>query len=719
MRPAELKQCILERLQSAAPSALRAQDLRVSVGPRRQGYKRIRRCLEELIREGSVVRVGSDRYGLGREKPRVSGHLTLLRSGDGVVRGDHGSVFIPRRCLARSLPGDQVVVRATSRGRRKAPSHVPEAEGQILQVVQRSRRDVVGTLRHRGSHLWVVPLDPAYKLEFIVPDARGAQPGDRVLVRFTEWPDHRGAPAGEIVGVIGPEDQPSLDTHAVIRHFGLSERFPAAVVREAEQAVNDLDRPGPREDLRGLPVLTIDPVQARDFDDALSLTTDEAGHRVLGVHIADVSHFVRPGSALDEEARRRGNSVYFPDRVIPMLPEALSNGVCSLQPGEDRLAVSVFLTFDASGRVMARRFARTWICSQCRLTYDQVMSILREGARADGTGEVSFEMVALLQSLHALAQQLRRRRFARHALDLDISECEIVLDAHGAMTGVRIVPNDPSHQLVEECMVAANEAVALELTERGYPMIYRIHEPPDEDKMEAARAELVAMGLRPGDLTQRPALARFLRSLEGDPRADDARLMVLRSLNRAVYSAVCREHFGLAKPCYTHFTSPIRRYPDLVVHRRLVALLEEAQGGEEPEDRANLHDRETLEAIARACSETERIADEAERLLLEIKRYRFLEEQIRHRSPPVYDAVVTRVVSFGLFVEVPSLLLSGLVRYKAGPSLPAGHPRRRSRRVIPTCYHPGQKVQVRPVRVDFDRREIDFEIVSPLGGFRS
>jgi ribonuclease R len=545
-----------------------------------------------------------------------------------------------------------------------------------------------------------VPLDPVYRQNVYVSDAGGAKAGDRVVVRFTNWESRHVSPEGEIVEVIGPADNPTLDTTAIMRQHGYEAEFPEAVLREAESASRLADHAGTREDLRDRLILTIDPERARDFDDALSLERDAQGRRVLGVHIADVAHFVRPGTALDAEALKRGNSVYFPDRVIPMLPEQLSNGICSLNPGVDRLTFSAFLTLSDDGAVVARRFAKTIIRSRYRMTYEEAMATLAKGCDAKKTGgRLSAEAIDLLLALDVAAQQIRARRFRQFALDLDMPECEVVMGPDGMIRDIRTVVNDRSHQLVEECMVAANEAVAAELRRRGVPLISRVHEAPDEGKLEMLEADLAALGYKPGNLADREGIARFLDKVRTDPLASFLRMAVLRSMKRAMYVAGKTGHFGLAKTNYAHFTSPIRRYPDLTVHRQLDALL---SGGAPSSG-------QDLTVTADHCTQTEWRADEAERSVEEIKKFRYLQQMLDRKNNTPLDGVVVRALNFGLIVELSSLQVQGLVHISTiSDRLVTYDPNRMQLRDGKRTFKVGQKVRVVVKKVDFPARKIDF-----------
>ena len=375
-----------------------------------------------------------------------------------------------------------------------------------------------------------------------------------------------------------PGKTPREDTAAVMRFYELPKGFSKAVLADARRAaatLNDVRPSKPtatdpgRLDLRKKFIFTCDPVTARDYDDALSLETDRKGNRVLGVHIADVSHFVKYGSALDKEAYRRSTSVYLADRVVPMLPEELCNGVCSLVPNEDRLAFSAFMTFDKDGKMIHRDFAKTIIRSKARFTYEQVMTLI-SGGKSD---KISPRERKTVLAIHELAQQLRTARFAAGALDLEVPEAEVLLDDEGEMTGIVTRPYDESHQMIEECMVAANEAVAKELWTKGVKILARLHEAPEAEKIDMLRADLRGLGVRVGRIEDPKVFVKFLKDIKSHPLYATISVMVLRSMKKAVYDARAIGHFGLAKKYYAHFTSPIRRYPDLTLHRQLADYL--------------------------------------------------------------------------------------------------------------------------------------------------
>ena len=492
------------------------------------------------------------------------------------------------------------------------------------------------------------------------------------------------------------------DTAAVMKFYKLPFSFPQAVLDEARS----LSAPGTKQqapgtdrlDLRKKFIFTCDPQSARDYDDALSLETDRHGNRILGVHIADVSHYVRPGSAIDREAYKRSTSVYLCDKVVPMLPEVLCNGLCSLVPGEDRLAFSVFMTFDKKGEMIKRSFAKSVIRSQARYTYEQVMAII-EG-KSKGEKGKSREC-KVIREISKLAQQLRAIRFANGALDIEIPEAEVILDDNKELAGLVTRPYDESHQMIEECMVSANEAVAKELWTNGVKILARLHEPPEEEKIQMLREELRGLGVKVGNIENPKVFAQFLQTIKSNPLYPTLSVMVLRSMKKAVYDSTAIGHFGLAKRYYAHFTSPIRRYPDLTLHRQLAAYLEKKGGRVPPR---------LLQTWAEHTSEREQIAAEAERGLLEIKKYRLLEDQLNTRQIVDYDAVITKCMPFGAFVEIPELAVSGLVHvsllsrrfvkyneYDHSLSAPGGG-----------SWRIGDRLRVHVARVDFRERRIDF-----------
>jgi ribonuclease R len=695
-------EAILKLFQSPDYTPMTIAELATAFSLRGGARKTLEQLLHKMVMNGEIVILRKTRYSLGAPADLVTGRLEIKRSGDGYLTNLEGEmdVRVDRGNVGTALPGDLVVVRLEPH-RHGTPEW--QRHGVVIRIIERAKRVVVGTLKSTGRFLVVVPIDPSYQQDFYVPDAQGAQLNDRVVIQFQNWENRHVNPEAEIIEVIGPADNPSLDTLAVMRHYELPEEFPIEVMREAEGSAARLTDHGKRLDLRGKFIFTVDPVTAKDFDDALSLEHDEQGLRVLGVHIADVSHFVARGGALDQEAIKRGNSVYLPDKVIPMLPEELSNGLCSLKPGQDRMAFSAFITFDAVGRMTRTRFARSVICSRLRLTYEQALQVIEtpDGMRCP-VADLPTEAPALIKDVCALAMQLRRRRLEQDALDIDLPESQIVIGPDGMIQDIHPLINDISHQMIEECMVAANEAVDREISQRGMKLIHRLHEPPKEDKLDDLTMELRDMGYQPGNLKQRGMLMQFVRQIRNTPLVHAAHMAVLKSMKRAVYSSKEGGHFGLAKKYYAHFTSPIRRYPDLIVHRILAAALE---------SKANPYPADELERLALHCSETEQTAQEAERELLEIKKYRFLAQQLEDHKLRVYDAVVVKVMNFGLFIELDDLDIQGLLHVSAiSDQFVRFDPGAKALRAGNEIFKQGTTVKVTVTRVDFEKRRIDFAL---------
>src|SRR5881392_331039 len=538
---------------------------------RLKGRERVilRQNLRELERAGEIARIRKNRYVLPTEADLATGKLSIHQVGYGFLVAEtpgEPDVFIAAENIGTAMHGDRVVVRIspdTPYGRIKG-----RREGRVIRILERAHDTIVGTLQRSRNFYYVVPDDPRFVHDVYVHPNRdrrqqaSANVGDKVVVRLEAWESRHVNPEGEIIEVLGAASAPGVDMLSIIRKFHLRAEFPKDVLDQAERIPEKIDsrQLEGREDLRKEFIVTIDPDDARDFDDAIQVEKTNSGWR-LGVHIADVAAYVEPGSALDREARGRGNSVYLPDRVIPMLPEGLSNGVCSLNPGVDRLTHSVFIHFDKHGVVKSARFARSVIRSAHRLTYKQAYAIL-----TSPPGDQLGERLHLAWELAAL---LRRKRFQHGSLDLDFPEVKVWVDKEGRPVRLERVDNDESHQLIEEFMLAANEAVARELKNRAIPTIYRVHENPDPEKLAEYREFVLSFDYKVGDLTHRVELQRLLAAFRGKPEEQALKIALLKSLKRARYLAQPLGHYGLAKANYLHFTSPIRRYADLGVHRSL------------------------------------------------------------------------------------------------------------------------------------------------------
>ena len=662
----------------------------------------VRKTLRELERAGDIARIRKNRYILPAEADLVTGKLSIHQVGFGFLareKSGEPDIFIAAENTGTAMNGDRVVVRVNRDVPKRRAKDRYRQEGRVIRILERARETIVGTLQHSKNFYYVVPDDPriVHNVYVQLPKDRKAAVGDKVVVRLEDWQSRHVNPEGQIVEVLGRADAPGVDMLSIIRKYGLPMDFPKAVLEEANgipQTVEQRMKEN-REDLREKFIVTIDPDDARDFDDAINVDQLENGW-TLGVHIADVSAYVTPNSALDREARRRGNSVYLPDRVIPMLPERLSNGVCSLNPGVDRLTFSVFIEFDKNGRAKNARFIRSVIRSAKRLTYKEAYAILK----SKPNGELSER----LHTAWELASLLRRKRFEHGSLDLDFPEVKVYVDENGKPTRLDRVENDESHQLIEEFMLAANEAVARELRHRSIPTIYRVHEDPDPEKLGEYREFILSFGYKVGDLSHRKEVQRFLASVRGKPEEQALKIGLLKSLKRARYAGQPLGHYGLAKANYLHFTSPIRRYADLVVHRTLA---------ERNVSRRSKIDVGQLESLAEHISDTERNAADAEIESVRLKKLQFFQQQLEERSPQVFRAAIIDVRNFGLVVELPDALVTGVVhvsslgddfyRFDAAQRRLIG--RRTNKR-----YKVGDQIRVFVARVDTFKQQIDFAI---------
>ena len=674
----------------------------------------LRKTLRELERSGEIARIRKDRYVLPAEADLVTGKLSIHQAGYGFLIAEtpgQPDIFIAAENTGTAMHGDRVVARVSRDvPPRSTKDRKGRSEGRVIRILERARDTVVGTLQQSRNFYYVVADDPRLVHNVYVKPAKdrrsetAATVGDKVVVRIDAWESRHVNPEGEIVEVLGPAGAPGIDMLSIIRKYDLPTEFPRKVIEEANripQSVDDRSLDG-REDLRERFIVTIDPDDARDFDDAIQVEKiDNQGWR-LGVHIADVSAYVTPGSELDREARRRGNSVYLPDRVIPMLPERLSNGVCSLNPDVDRFTHSVFIQFDKNGRAKNARFAKTLIRSARRLTYKEAFAVLQ----SKPNGELSERLHVAWE----LASLLRRKRFEHGSLDLDFPEVKVYVDANGAPVRLERVENDESHQLIEEFMLAANEAVARELRHRSIPTIYRVHEDPDPDKLAEYREFVLSFNYKVGDLSQRREVQRFLDSLRGKPEEQALKIGFLKSLKRARYAPQPLGHYGLAKADYLHFTSPIRRYADLVVHRALA---------ERNSARHSKIDMNTIASIADHISATERTAAEAEIESTRMKQLEFFQRQLDLRNPQVFRAAIVDVRNYGLVVELPDVLTTGLIHvssladdfYVFDPAQRRLIGRRSRRR-----FGVGDQVRVFVARVDTFKRQIDFALTDQPTG---
>ena len=619
------------------------KDLAKAMGVSQSEYRNFRRLVKELVAEGLLVRGHHNRYLLPSSLNQVVGRLKVHARGFGLVArtGGVADVFIPQADLDEALDGDLVRVALTN-----AKSKRGEPLGRIAAIVEQVQGEFLGTYKMRGRRHLVSPDDAGINRDIYLdgePENALAE-GYKVVVRIIERDRGYDGLRGEIIEVLGDPDDPRLDFLTLVRRFDLSVDFAEEVELEASQAKIDLEL-SQREDLRSLVCCTIDPDEARDFDDAVSYQQGEDGQQILGVHIADVSHFVAKGTALDREARERGTSVYLLDRVIHMLPQRLAAEICTLAPGEDRLAISVIINLDSLGHLLDYRICESVIHSAGRLTYGQVQSVF-DDRLADAGPAADFS--ADLASMRSLAQQRTTIRLQRGALDFAIDQPRVEVDAESRPVSLGRYPRWESHRLIEEFMLLANECVADFARRRRLPVLYRIHRPPSSTGLAelAGVVSSIRVELGPDDEVRPRDLQLFLAQIAGREDAALINKLVLRAMSRAEYSREDSGHFGLACACYLHFTSPIRRYPDLWVHRVIKNELKHSNEELEPE---------ALEGLGRWTSDRERRAEEAERIYIKTKQMRFMEQFIGEQFP----GVVSGILRGGFFVEVGDFMVEG------------------------------------------------------------
>jgi len=642
--------------------------------------EQVARAVEELEEDGIVIAVRGKRYSLLEFTPYATGQVRVHPDGYGTVfggGGDEPDIFIDRRSMKGAMNGDLVVVRIDK--------HHPKFHtirqrklivGEVSTVLRRAHRTVVGRFHADPDQPFVAPFDARLDHDIVIDrDATmGARDQEMVNVEIDRYPDRSSHIArGRVVEVLGMIGEPGVDIELVIRKFHIPHNFPAEVLAAADAVPDEVtpEEIAKRVDMREHNIVTIDGETAKDFDDAVEVQQLANGNYLLGVHIADVSHYVTEGSALDEEAYERGTSVYFPGRAVPMLPERLSNGICSLNPRVERLTFSVDIEIDKKGRFVDRKVYRSVIRTKERMTYTLVNAFLvNEGVAAPSgppphgvvvpdAGELRARYGYLLADftrMHALYDILRKRREARGSIDFDLPEAEVILDAAGVIDAIKPTERNVAHRIIEEFMLAANEVVASELVFANQPGIFRVHQQPDPQKLQDLREILKEFKLTlRGDLEEmRPGeLQRVLKSVEGTAEERFLTNIVLRSMKRAFYSEENIGHFALSLANYGHFTSPIRRYPDLIVHRRLGEMLE--RGPMIGERLAEVERAHPL--YAAQSSDRERRADEASREVLEWKKVIFMRDKVGQS----FTGTVTGVAAFGLFVELDEIFVQGMV----------------------------------------------------------
>ncbi len=702
----ELERGIFEALERFN-KPLRAREIAKYLKIPPEEREALRSKLKELAKGGKLVKLRGSKFALPEKLGLVVGKLCVYREGYGFVDPLEGGkgVFVPGRSMAGAMNGDIVAVEIVKEGRDG------RREGKIVSVIERAVKKVVGRVEKSKGHCFVVPEDKRIRYDIILThaDCKKVEDGDYVVVEIVSYPSETRGPVGKVIENLG-KSGPKFDIELIIRKYDLPTEFPPEVLEEAEKIPDEVkpeDIEG-RVDLRDQLCFTIDGENARDFDDAVAIEELPNGHYKLYVHIADVSHYVKPGSALDKEAYRRGTSVYFPDRCIPMLPERLSNGICSLNPNVDRLTFTCEMEINKKGIVVDYKIYESVIHSKARLTYTIAQKII------DGDEEAVEKfphVVDSLKKMYQLAQILYKKRYKRGSLDFDLPEPVVVLNAEGEPIDIYKAERLWSHRIIEEFMIAANETVAEFMFWTDYPSVYRVHESPDRDKLQEFLNFVRSLGLRVPSVKndiQPKILQRILEQVEGRPEEKLVNYLMLRTMARAKYSPDNIGHFGLASTYYTHFTSPIRRYADLTLHR----LVKMAQKGLFKPDSIPAWE-EKLEVICKHITERSVLADEAERDVIELKKLQFASNHVGE----VFEAVITGVSEQGLYVETIEQVIPGFVHVSSLKNdyyicVPKQYCLVGEK--TGTVFRIGDRVLVKLLSVDIENRKAEFEIVRKL-----
>lgn len=662
----------------------------------------LKRRLRAMERDGQVMRTRGKKFGLVVPMELIRGRVIGRKDGYGFVVPEKGGddIFLSPYQMRAVFPDDVVLVRAVGTDRRGRP------EGTIVEILTRNTHQIVGRFFHEEGLDFVVPERKNINQDVLIPENHhpGAKPGHYVVVSITTQPTQRRQPVGEIVEVLGDRRAPGMETEVAIRSHGLRYLWSSDVDQEVKKIPSMVlpeECQGNRKNLRALPFVTIDGDDAKDFDDAVYCEPREKGGWTLYVAIADVSHYVTVGSALDDEAFLRGNSVYFPSRVIPMLPEALSNEICSLKPQVDRLVMVCQMQISKDGHLEHHEFYDAVIYSHARLTYAEVARMLEHPKKYPHT------LLNHLQDLHALYKKLYRQRTIRGALNFETTETRIIFDEQDKIREIVPVERNDAHKIIEECMLIANVATARFLSHHKMPVLYRVHEGPSNERLERLQDFLRGVGLRltGGDSPTSQDYAKLLERLEGRKDAQLIQTVLLRSLAQAIYTPSNKGHFGLAYDAYCHFTSPIRRYPDLLVHRAIRHVL----SGQSSEKFS--YSNEKIGDFGLHCSKTERSADLATRDVVDWLKCHYMLEKVGNS----YEGIIVDITSFGAFVELKSVYVQGLIHITALEndyySYDATHHRLVGQR-SGKQYRLGDPIFVQVARVDVDERQIDFVLAS-------
>ena len=691
---------ILTLLKKKIRRPMKISELSKHLGVTDAEHREFRNRIKEMSTQGTLVKIRGGRYGLPDEMNLITGKLHGHPNGFGFVipdkHHDTNDVFIHRKSMNEAMHQDHVLVRVESE---KEPGR---PEGRVIRILQRNTVNIVGVYETFGRDGWVIPTETKYFHDVFIPgkNRKDVKNGQIVDVKIETYPIRHQPPVGKIMEVLGKSNDPEVEVLSILRKFGVRQGFSPKILKEAKMMAKE-NRLDDRKDLTELLTFTIDGKKAKDFDDAVSLEPLGDGYR-LGVHIADVSHFITENSHLDEEAFERGTSVYYADGVIPMLPEILSNEACSLKPKEIRLTLSVFIDFDSQGNSLATQIYKSFIKSRRRFTYTEVAGLLKKGSNKKN----DYPFLQTLTDMYHLSQTLRKRRFKNGSVDFHVPEPDIQIE-DGKVKQIEIVEHNAAHQVIEEFMLAANQAVALNLYEKDIPCIHRIHEPPDPTKIFEFKEFISSLGLRLSDSgkIRSKDLNTLLKKIQDTPEERVVNTLLLRTMKKARYSPSDPGHYCLGFTHYAHFTSPIRRYPDLIVHRIVKKYLKHKCSKKEKKALQS-----SLSEISEQSTQMEIQAMSIEREIISLRRAQFMMDKIGK----TFYGIITGVASFGFFVELENVFVEGLVKVSSIMDdyylfIETEH------KLIGQKFHRvfqiGNRVKVRVKDITLSKRQIDLQVV--------
>ena len=701
-----IKETLISFMQGESYRPMDIQELATVFNINPDEYKVLKKTLKIMELEGSIIRTNKDKFVVAEKLGLIKGRIESHKKGFGfLIPEEEGEkdVFIPSSFINGAMNNDRVLVQIT-----RDDIDGKKREGEVIEILERANTKIIGVYEDSRNFGFVVPEDSRINQDIFISkkDKNGANHGDIVIVQVTKWPDKRRSPEGIIKEVLGKKGEKGLDILTIIKKHGLPEEFPAKVLAYAEGIDEEIDEKEikRRKDIRNIRMVTIDGEDAKDLDDAVSIEKLDNGKYKLGVHIADVSHYVKEKNPLDKEALKRATSVYLIDRVIPMLPKKLSNGICSLNPKVDRLALSCFMVIDNKGKVCDHEIAETVIRTSERMTYTDVTKILRDNDE-ELIKRYNY-LVDDFKTMEELCLILREKRMKRGAIDFNFEESKIILDDNGKPIEIKPYEREIANKIIEEFMLVCNETIAEHMFWTNLPFVYRVHENPDEEKLEKFRDFIYNLGytMKSTQEIHPRILQEVLEKVKGKKEETVVSTLLLRSMMKAKYTPECSSHFGLAATYYCHFTSPIRRYPDLQIHR----IIKEYLNGKINEKRiAKL--TPIVDIAAKQSSEMERLAEEAEREVDDLKKAEYMMDRIGEE----FEGIISSVTSFGIFVELPNTV-EGLIHitdldddyyiYDEQHLMLIGQ---RNKKV----YRLGDYLKVRCSRVDIDNREIFFDII--------